>query len=71
MLHTTKSESLRAGRETLNARHWGLWNWREARGTLLNMKGTSFEAMMVMLRTEAMAYMEDVNDGAHPKFLAC
>jgi hypothetical protein len=72
MLPTTKSESLRAGRDTLNARHWARWNWREARGTLLNMKGTSFEAMVVALRTAAMAYAEyvDVNDGAHPKFLA-
>lgn len=64
LVHTTKSESLRAGRETLKARHWGLWNWREARGILLNMKGTSFEAMVVVLRNEAMEYVEDVNDGA-------
>jgi hypothetical protein len=64
MLPTTKSESLRAGRETLNARHCARWNWREARGTLLNMKGTSFEAMVVVLRAGAMAYIEDVNDGA-------
>jgi hypothetical protein len=64
MLPTTKSESLRAGRETLNARHWARWSWRDARGTLLNMKGTSFEAMVVVLRAGAMAYIEDVNDGA-------
>jgi hypothetical protein len=53
MLPTTKSESLRAGRETLKARHWALWNVRGARGTLLNMKGTSFEAMVFVLRAEA------------------
>jgi hypothetical protein len=28
------------------------------------MKGTSFEAMVVVLRAGAMAYIEDVNDGA-------
>jgi hypothetical protein len=28
------------------------------------MKGTSFEAMVVVLRNEAMEYVEDVNDGA-------
>lgn len=43
------------GRETLNARHWALWNWRGARGALLNMNGTSFEAMVVVLRAGAMA----------------
>jgi hypothetical protein len=71
MLPTTKSESLRAGRETLKARHWALWNWREARGTLLNMKGTSFEAMVVVLRTEArriskMSTMELIRNPWHP-----
>jgi hypothetical protein len=34
LVHTTLSESLRAGRETLSARHWALWNGRGARGTL-------------------------------------
>lgn len=67
---TTLSESLRTGRETLKARHCARWNWREARGTLRNTKGTSFEVMVCVLRSGAISHVDDVddvNDGPHPR----
>ena len=43
--------SLRAGWETLKARHWGRWT-RRAREALRKAKGTSFEAIVEVLRVE-------------------
>jgi hypothetical protein len=69
-MRTTNSDSLRAGCETLKARHWALWNCREARGALLNMKGTSREAMVGCAAGRCEAEVEDVNDDARQDVLA-
>ena len=58
--------SLRAGRETLNARHWGRWT-RRAREALRKARGTSFEAMVDVRIGEAFAGGRDVVE-LLPKF---